>query len=340
MEDIAHKDTDKLLNQLEKKLGQVYKEAYRSAKKRADDFMADYAELDEKKRKELVELEKKLSSGSLTDEEYQKLKKEYKAKVTDYPRWRRTQMLAGKRYEDMAETLANDVTNTNQIAAEIINERLPDVYAINGNYAAYQVENVSRINTGFTLYDREAIEYIIAENPDLLPMRAVVNIPKDLRWNKQKIASAIAQGILVGEDIYKIADRLASVTDMNYVSAIRNARTMVTSAENGARINEYKRAEKTGIKMQNQWIATLDGRTRHSHRQLDGEKVKVGKKFSNGCCFPGDPQGKPSEIYNCRCSLVVAFEGIDDSDAERNSKLGAMTYDEWKQSKPKYKKQR
>lgn len=93
-----------------------------------------------------------------------------------------------------------------------------------------------------------------------------------------------------------------------------------------------------GIKLKKEWLATLDARTRHSHAMLDGEQVAQDKKFSNGCRYPGDPQGPAWEIYNCRCTLIAAVDGVDTSDAQRrarNPKTGEaelvsdMSYQEW-----------
>ena len=73
-----------------------------------------------------------------------------------------------------------------------------------------------------------------------------------------------------------------------------------------------------------------NARTRHSHRRLDGEKVEVGKKFSNGLRYPADPNGSYAEIMNCRCTLIAALDGIDDT-GKRWSKLPeGMTYEQWK----------
>ena len=89
-----------------------------------------------------------------------------------------------------------------------------------------------------------------------------------------------------------------------------------------------------GIKLKQEWLATLDGRTRHSHRQLDGERREVGKRFSSGCRYPGDPQAAYAEICNCRCTLVAAVDGIDQDSADRFSRLPAgTTYDQWKAGK-------
>lgn len=86
------------------------------------------------------------------------------------------------------------------------------------------------------------------------------------------------------------------------------------------------------------WFATLDGRTRHSHAALDGTSVETDKEFSNGCMFPGDPNGPPSEIYNCRCTLIADVDGVDTSGAQRrardpetgrNKLIEDMTYAQW-----------
>ena len=181
------------------------------------------------------------------------------------------------------------------------------------------------------------------DEPDLLPMKAKVNVPKDLIWNKKNINSAVTQGILQGEPIDKISQRLAAtVTDMSHTSAVRSARTMTTSAENGGRVDSYKRAENMGISMVQVWLATLDGRTRHEHRQLDGQKRPVGEPFEvDGykIDFPADPKAEPFLVYNCRCTLIAQVKGVnlDLSDVtQRDSKLGAMSYEQWKDEKRKY----
>jgi len=319
--DPAHKETDKILRDMEKRLDEVYKQAYREARQTADDFMKQFREMDKKKRQQVKD-------GELDKAEYE--------------RWRRTQVFQGNRYHQMADTLAADMTHTNQIAASVINGYLPEVYAVNHNYGTYEIEKGSRINTQYTMYDKQTVERLIRDNPDLLPRKAAVNVPKDQLWNKKHINSAITQGILQGESIDKISQRLAAtVTDMSHTSAIRNARTMTTSAQNGGRIDSYKRAEGMGIKMLQVWMATLDSRTRHEHRQLDGQKRKVGEAFEvegEKIFFPGDPAADPALVYNCRCTLIGEVEGVDynlSDKSQRDNKLGDMTYEEWKEEKRK-----
>lgn len=316
--DPGHKETNALLAGMEKKLDAVYKQAYQESKDKAEAFMEQFKEADKKKREQM-------QNGDISREEYD--------------RWKRTQVFQGKRYQQMTDTLAADMANTNAIAASVINGYMPDVYAINHNYGTYEMEHGGKINTSYTLYDRQTVERLVREEPALLP-KARVDIPKDKIWNKKTINSAVTQGILQGQSNDAIAKRLAaSLADMSHTSAIRNARTMTTSAENGGRIDSYKRAESMGIKMLQVWLAALDGRTRHEHRLLDGQKRKVGEPFKvegYEIEFPGDPKAEPFLVYNCRCCLIGEVEGVDynlSDVTERDNKLGGMTYEEWKKDK-------
>ncbi len=113
-------------------------------------------------------------------------------------------------------------------------------------------------------------------------------------------------------------------------AATRTARTMTTGAGNAGREDSYLRAQNMGIALHQKWIAALDGRTRHSHRELDGEVQEVGKLFSNGLRFPGDPNGPPAEICNCRCTLIAMLDGFDREKVDRWNKLEGQSYEEWK----------
>lgn len=55
--------------------------------------------------------------------------------------------------------------------------------------------------------------------------------------------------------------------------------------------------------------------------------------FLNGCRYPGDLKGAPSEVYNCRCTTVGHVKGYEKYHVRGkygNGKLGDESYDEWK----------
>lgn len=313
MPDKAHEQTDKELKRLERQITKEYSQAAKEVEKKLTDYLEKFAKKD-------AEMQKKVASGQMSAEEYGK--------------WRVGQMAMGERWKEMQKTLTEDLVNADKIAAGMINDSLPSVYALNYNYGTYEVEHGAEINTSFSLYDHSTVENLMKKDPKIIP-KAKVDIPKDELWNRRKLTSAITQGILQGESIPKIANRLSSVANMDRNAAIRNARTYTTAAENKGRVDSYKRADDMGIQLEKMWMATLDGRTRVSHRHLDGEIVPIDEEFSNGCEFPGDPDGDPEEIYNCRCTLVAQIKDYKYRDERNDSKLGDMTYEEWKHAKDK-----
>lgn len=72
--------------------------------------------------------------------------------------------------------------------------------------------------------------------------------------------------------------------------------------QNTASRNAALEARAHGADLLKKWDASLDGRTRDSHRQVDGEIKELDEKFSNGLMFPGDPNGGAAEVVNCRCT--------------------------------------
>lgn len=310
--DDGFKQSEKMLNELEAKIHREYAQAKKEMGEKVDAYFAKF-------ERENYAKEQAVKQGRMS--------------VKEYNDWRMRKMATGKQYIAMRNTLAKDLTNTDKIAMKMVNQALPDVYALNMNYGTYSIEKDSKINTSFTLYNHAAVERLIKDNPKLLPSPKV-DIPKDLRWNQQHIQSAITQGILQGKSIPKIAKDLQRVTGMDENAAIRNARTAMTGAQNAGRLDSMKRAAARGIGVKKGWLSTLDNVTRDSHVDLDGEVQEIDRTFSNGLMYPGDASGAPAEVYNCRCRLTHEYDKYKtdwSNPANRNiSKLGNMSYQEWK----------
>ena len=286
MADKAHILTDEKLEEMEKRLSAIYSRAEKEIQQTADEYFSRFAKQDEAKRK-------LLEQGKITEEEYTK--------------WRKGKVMYGKRFTEMKEQCAKQLLNVNQTAIAYINGELPEVYAINYNALESAVDGVGGYS--FTLVDADTVRNFAVTDTSLLPYKEI-DPAKDIPWNMKKINAETLQGILQGESMDKIAKRIMNVQEMNKTQAIRSARTIVTGAENKGRQDSYARAEADGIILQKEWVSTNDGRTRHSHAMLDGAIVDQDKKFENGLMFPGDPSGRPEEVYNCRCTLVAKVNGF------------------------------
>lgn len=322
--DLGHQLTDKELAKLERRIAKLYREAGKELQATIDAYFEQFKKRDE----EMKALIGTVQNGKEWTE-------------ADYKQWRLNQIGRGERYQAMRDRVAHRVTDANAVAVSYTNDATPGIYSLNRNYAAYTIESVAG-NVGFDLWDEQTVKRLMVEQPDLMPYYPPKRALKrgiDLAYGKKQITASVTSSILQGKSIKHMADDLQKrISTMSRDSAIRTARTAVTGAQNAGRMDSYAAAEKMGIKLKKCWLATLDARTRHSHAMLDGEQVAQDKKFSNGCRFPGDPQGPPWEIYNCRCTLIAAVEGVDTSSAQRRAKnadtgqtevVSNMSYAEW-----------
>lgn len=212
-------------------------------------------------------------------------------------------------YQQMVQETAFRISHTNENALAYINGEIPAIYV--ANYNAID-PSLSQIGINFTLRDEYTVRHMMLEGGKL-PQKAL-NYPKDMAWNMRQINSAVLQGIVQGESIPKIAERLLPIVDNNEKAAVRTARTMVTGAENRGRQDRYEKYEEEGVVMRKVWIATPDNRTRDWHFSMDGQEKEVNEYFEDGLGneleYPGDPDAPPNTVFNCRCTMISHLIGI------------------------------
>lgn len=335
--DLAHRRTDKILSDLERRIADEFRIARDELQDKIDDYF-------EKFKKRDAEQLARLQAGEITTEQYKQ--------------WRFAQIGRGKRFEALRDRVAERMTNANEVATAYINDTSPGIYSLNRNYAAYTIEAQVGADVGFDLWDEQTVKRLIVEQPDLMPYyppKRAVKRGIDLAWGKKQITAQVTTGILQGESIKHLADRLQkNIPDMNRNSAIRAARTAVTGAQNAGRLDSYFRAEEMGISLQKRWLATLDNRTRHAHAHADGQVTKNDLPFIVGgeeLMFPGDGSCGASgwNLYNCRCTMIAEVEDVPkdpnpiriarDPETGRNIMIPDMTYaqwESWKKSENRY----
>ena len=249
-----------------------------------------------------------------------------------YEAWRRDQASHNDRLKALERALARDLTAADKTAMAYVNQVPAGVYAEGMNFATYEIEHGAKADTSFTLYSRNTVMELVANEPGLLP-RAAFDEAKDTAWNSRHVTSAVTRAVLQGQTVPQLAASVAGIAAMDRRAAMRAARTAMTSAHSLGKLKGYERAAGMGIDVEKQWLAALDPRTRGSHRHLDGEVVKLDAEFSNGLKYPGDPDGPGSEIYNCRCTLAPVIGDVEYDEVERADRLGEMSYGEWKAEK-------
>ena len=320
MYDIGHEETERLIADMTRKIKLEYQEAFVRIEERLKEFLSE-------DKAEMQEMKKKLADGKITKRQYKK--------------WREEQLYMKHHWEEMRDVIAEDIHNANVIARSIVQGYLPEAYAININYGTYLVEHGINVQTNFTLYNRSAVEHLLRTDPELIPQyNSKLSRLKDISYQKRRLQSLITQSILTGESIPRIASRIADELQIDNVnSTIKYARTAMTGAQNAGREGSYARAERMGIKLRRMWVATLDGRTRHEHRQLDGQVVDLNEPFKvdgEEIMYPGDSSAPGYLVWNCRCRTIPQLEGYEhdasDVSLRHNRRLKGMTYEEWKEA--------
>ena len=294
--------TDEMLEELEKKIGKVYSAAQKDFEKQSKEYFEKFAKRDEEYRK-LVD------TGEITEKEYKQ--------------WRLNQIGRGERLDKMAAQMAQRATKANEVAVDYVNDATPSIYSLNRNHEAYVIEKLGydmSVGGDFTLLNESSVRRLMVTDPDVMPYypkERAIQRGIDLEYGQKYIKKHVTSGILQGKSVYKIADDLQKdLTNMERASAIRTARTAVTSAQNGGRQDTMNAARAMGIKLPKRWVAVKDSRTRDIHGKAEGETVDRDKPFIVGgekLMFPGDTSSASGwNFYNCRCGMrTVEKEGIE-----------------------------
>lgn len=318
-DDLGTLYTDKKLQTLERKLKAEYRKAQKDIEEKTKVFFNKAAAKDKV-------MQSRLNAGKITQEEYD--------------HWRQGKIFYGENWKAQQESIAKVLADTNKVATAMINGEKADVFAFNGNYTGYELEHGFGVNFGFDLYSEKSVERLLKDNPKLMPPKKL-DRRKDIPWNMRNIRSQVTQGLIQGESIPKIAKRLSEVVpNRNAKQMVLHARTAMTGAQNGGRMERFKEAEALGIKFKKVWIATLDSRTRDRHADLDGQAVKPDEYFDSGkfrILYPGDPNGEPSTVWNCRCTLGTKLDDYPRTFTRRVQEDGSIiseqSYRQWEASK-------
>jgi hypothetical protein len=130
------------------------------------------------------------------------------------------------------------------------------------------------------------------------------------------LAKLVQQAIDEGMGVAKAQAFIRSrFTDMSKIRAERIARTEIVSASN---LGSIEAARSTGLNLQKNWLSTRDGRTRtlqtgeFDHLSVDGQPADLNGFFNvsgEDLMYPGDINGSPGNVINCRCTVTYTEIG-------------------------------
>ena len=146
MPDYGSRITDKAVAKASAKIRKIYDQAEKELNKKLLAFRKRFA------------LKQKLMSKLLAAGEISK---------AEYESWLRGQVFTGKRWQGKLNQLVRLIGKTNKVAHDVIQRFRLYVYSENYNHQAFETE----IQTGisFDIYNEEAVEKLIKEDPKMLP---------------------------------------------------------------------------------------------------------------------------------------------------------------------------
>ena len=134
---------------------------------------------------------------------------------------------------------------------------------------------------------------------------------EDVGKLKTSIRAEVSRGIAAGYTWNEVATKLAkSFKTTEFSKAYNNAMRIVRTEGHRIQVQSAMDAQQVakdyGADIVKQWDATLDDRTRETHRMLDGQIRELDELFEVGGMQADAPGmfGDPAEDCNCRCALL------------------------------------
>lgn len=129
------------------------------------------------------EMQKHLKDGYITQDEYNS--------------WYRAQIGRGENFDSLRDKMAQRAVDASSLSHDYIKNALLEMYAVNRNYAAYQIESIT--GADFTLLDEYTVKRLLAEKPDLMPhypIMKAIDKGRNLAYSKTKITDVVTSGII------------------------------------------------------------------------------------------------------------------------------------------------
>lgn len=313
--DYGDRYTEKKISAVNRELRKTFRTAQKELKKKLADFEKRHAKENQRKKDQLA-------AGKITKQDYQD--------------WLTGQVFIRNQWQANLRQVCKTMHDANQQTMNIINNSRFDVFAENYNFNAWQAEKA--INVSFNLYNAESVARLMTDDPQLLP-EWKINEEKDYIWNYNRVNNIVRQGIIQGEGIPEITDRLCSGLATSNESKMRMfARTALGAAQSAGRQKQMEDAAAMGIEVNKRWMAAHDSKTRDAHRDLDGQEVPYDKPFKSELGeieYPKDPKAHPANVFNCRCTMVTIYPKYEDRSVQYGEgvTIDGQSYEEWKKGK-------
>lgn len=219
------------------------------------------------------------------------------------------------RLTNLEKQIAEELGRLNGKSRRLIEGTIKDTYFDSYYYTWYATESLFDFRMNFGILSKGA-----AKEAMLNPFDRII-WPERLKDHTEalnrKTREIITQGIIQGQSNQQMSRNIRDRFEITGGKAFKIARTESHRAQIQANIFGFEKAENIaesrGFRTIRKWVASLDSKTRDSHRYMDGRVANKAGLFElrSGVLVPGPGlTGIPEEDINCRCIVVIEIVEI------------------------------
>ncbi len=264
------------------------------------------------------------------------LKKDVRKQVKIFDTLTPNQKVQLERKKKIMSQIDKNIDNLFKSADGTIYNHSKEVMKTAYNATFYKIEGSHSLEIPFAMLDNNLIKQTV--NAPVAGRRLSQRLYKNRNRVAKLSQSEIVKGLINGDGYEKIAGRLNNIAESSYKQSLRIARTEGKRVSSIAKLEAQKEAEDLGIELEKMWVSSLDGDTRDTHAELDGQRVGIKEDFEIGGMSVSAPGlfGIASEDINCRCDVVEVVKGFPPKyrrDNETGSVVEYKSYRDWEKEK-------
>lgn len=246
--------------------------------------------------------------------------------------WVKAQRL--NRLTKLEKEIAREIGKVTGKNAQTLKRGMMDAYEESYYRTAFVLSSEVSSDLGFAMLQKDLVEKAIQN-----PLDRVGFLQRN-RENQQRLTrqlrEQLTQGLIQGESYGRTSKRIKDRMDVGAANALRIARTEMHRTRQQGKLDSMEEGARAGIVLKKQWVSSLDGETRESHQDLDGEQIDLDKDFEGEEGSGPAPGlfGVASEDINCRCTMIEVVDGFEP--VQRRVKgVGVTEYGTYKEFKAK-----
>jgi len=248
----------------------------------------------------------------------------------------------------LARNIEKEIAILQGKEVKIIDKGINEVYKHSYYRTGHALETTIGGDLGFDIVNPKIVDAVVADKMSLIKWP---DASKDnAKLLIKRIKGIVEQGIIQGTPLQEVSRQVKEQMGIGASKSIRIIRTETGRCQNEGTIKGYDEAQAEGVEIVRVWLASLDDRTRDTHRSMDKQEADP---KTNLFTLPGGAvtrgphlSGIAAEDINCRCAVTAQISEMPaevraarDPVTGKSINIKNMTYAQWAKVKniKKYK---